>query len=276
MINTKAIILAAGRGTRLEPLTKGIPKPLLPVKGKPMIDWVIHSILDDSIEEIIVAVPGTTGDNLQDRVLSHVHGICIDSYLKNVNYGKPVKTVPTPQKETAGDLQFILEDAGIKSGQIIVAYGDNLTSLNVGKMLEYHNRCRSKHGTAATVLLFKAPKKELHRFGIAKVRKQGSEVLIEDFVEKPEKNAPSNLASGGYYILEIEDMLPLLPREKVKMEHSVFPQLAKAGKLAGFVTKLPYWIDISTVEAYEAANKMAHEGLIIPPPNKTAEKKKKR
>src|SRR3989338_5147952 len=110
----KAIILAAGKGTRLRPLTYGIPKPLLPIKGKPMIDWVIRSILDDSIDEIIVAVSGTAGENLQDRVLSHIHGICIDSYLKNVDYGKPLRTVPTPQKETAGDLHYILEETGIK------------------------------------------------------------------------------------------------------------------------------------------------------------------
>jgi mannose-1-phosphate guanylyltransferase len=272
----KAIILAAGQGTRMRPLTYGIPKPLLPVKGRPMIDWVIRSVIDRSVDEIVVAVSGTTGDNLQDRVLSHIHGICIDSYLKNIDYGIPVRTMPTPQKETGGDLHYILEDSGIKSGQVIVAYGDNLTSFNLGEMLDYHNRCRKKYGIAATVLLFKAPKKELHRFGIAKIKKGGPFSLIEEFVEKPKENAPSDLASAGYYILELEDVIPLLPREKIKVEHSLFPKLAKQGKLAGFVTKLPFWIDISTIEAYEIANKMAHEGLIIAPPVKNDNNKNRK
>ncbi|MBI4896551.1 MAG: NDP-sugar synthase [Candidatus Aenigmarchaeota archaeon] len=261
----KAVILAAGKGTRLRPLTYGIPKPLLPIKGKPMLDWVIHSILDDSIDEVIVAVPGTTGDNLSDRVLSHVHGICIESYLKNVDHGKPVRTIPTLQRETAGDLQYVLEEAGITSGQIIVAYGDNLTSFNLKHMLDYHNRCRKFHGISATVLLMQAPLDELNRFGIAKIKQLNECTLIEEFVEKPKFDAPSNLANGGYYILEVADILPILPRTKIKMEHSVFPQLAKEHKLAGFVTHLDYWIDISTVESYENANQMAFQGLIISP-----------
>ena len=91
--------------------------------------------------------------------------------------------------------------------------------------------------------------------------------LINSFVEKPKKEeAPSNLANGGYYILEIGDILNSFPREKIKVEQSIFPELARQGKLAGFVTKLPFWLDISTVQAYEEASKMAHEGMIIAPP----------
>jgi len=83
----KAIILAAGKGTRLRPLTYGIPKPLLPIKGKPMIDWIIRSALNVKIDEIVVAVSGTVGNDMEERVLSHIHGICIDAYLKNLDYG---------------------------------------------------------------------------------------------------------------------------------------------------------------------------------------------
>ena len=113
----------------------------------------------------------------------------------------------------------------------------------------------------------------MHRFGIAKIKKSNGFALVEHFVEKPPLGqAPSNLANGGYYILELSDVFDLLPRESTKVENSVFPVLAKNNKLAAFVTKLPYWIDISTTEAYENANKMAHDGLIIAPPNKGEKK----
>ncbi len=264
----KAIILAAGKGTRLRPLTYGIPKPLLPIKGRPMVDWVIRSVLSGKmIDEIIVAVSGTSGNSMDDRILSHIHGISVDTYLKNSDYGCTVRTIPTPQRETSGDLKYVLEEVGIKKGEIIVAYGDNLTSFDVEALMDYHNRCRKELGVSSTIVLFEAPESEVHRFGIAKTKNIRGFDLIEAFIEKPKlSEAPSRLASAGYYIISVEDVFDMLPRERIKVENSLFPQLAKEGKLAGFITKLPYWIDISTMEAYDLANKMAHENLILPPP----------
>jgi mannose-1-phosphate guanylyltransferase len=263
----KAIILAAGKGTRMRPLTYGIPKPLLPVKGKPMIDWIIGSILNENIDEIIVAVPGTVGNDPEERILSHIQGISIDSYLRNLNLGLNVRTIPTPMRETGGDLRFVLEEADIRKGRIIVVYGDNLTKFDFNQMVEYHERCRKELGVACTVLLFEAPETELHRFGIAKIKQVKGFDLIEFFIEKPPlQQAPSRYANSGYYIIEVEDIIDKLPRGKLKVEHSLFPQLAAEGKLAAFIAKLPYWIDISTLEAYDLANKMAHDNLILPPP----------
>jgi len=174
----KAIILAAGKGTRLRPLTYGIPKPLLPVHGKPMIDWVIRSVLSDQVDEIIVAVSGTTGEDTEERTLSHIHGITIDSYLRNMNYGCKIKTIPTPQRETAGDLRYLLEELNMRDGKIIVVYGDNLTHFDITEMINYHNKCRKMLGVSATVLLFEAPQNELHRFGIAKIKKSKGVDLV--------------------------------------------------------------------------------------------------
>ncbi len=265
----KAIILAAGKGTRLRPLTYGIPKPLLPVKGRPVLDWVVGNVLTcNDVDEVLVAISGTIGDDLHERILSHTHGICIDSYLKNSSYSNVnIRTVPTPQRETAGDIFHILLDNEIKSGKIIVAYGDNLTNVNLQRMSEYHDRCRERLGTSATVLLFEVPEKDVSRFGIAKVRNESGFSLIESFVEKPEPSeAPSRFANAGYYIMNVEDVIGLFPRGKEKVERSVFPALASEGKLAAYITELPFWIDIGTKEAYEEANKLAHKGLVIPPP----------
>ncbi len=263
----KAIILAGGKGTRLRPLTYGIPKPLLPVKGVPMIDWVMKSVINEQIDEIIVGVSGTVGEDVNERILSHIHGICIDSYLKNVNVGIKVRTVPTPQRETAGDLRYILEEIHMKKGRIIVVYGDNLTQFDSRRILDYHEKCKNELNIAGTVLLFEPPETELHRFGIAKIKNVNGFDLVESFIEKPTlQQAPSKFANAGYYVLDVEEVFDMLSREKIKVEHSLFPALASQDRLAAFKEKLPFWIDISTVQAYEMANKMAHENLILSPP----------
>jgi mannose-1-phosphate guanylyltransferase len=271
----RAIILAAGRGTRLKPLTYGIPKPLLPVKGRPIIDWVIRNILTHKdIDEILIGISGTVGDDLHERILSHTHGICIDNYIKNMNYRCHVRTVLTPQRETAGDLLHILDYSGIKEGPVLVAYGDNLTSFDMNQMVSYHKMCKEKLGVSGTVLLFEVPKSEVSRFGIAKIKSVDGFNLIENFVEKPNpEDASSRYANAGYYILEVDEVMDLFPRERKKVEDSIFPELARRGKLAACIVKLPFWIDIGTMQAYEEANQLAHESLIIPPPMPEIEEK---
>jgi len=262
----KAIILAAGKGTRLRPLTYGIPKPLLPIKGRPIIDWILSNVKTcRGVEEIFVAIPGVTSSEFDDRMLGVAHGIALDTYLKKVEGN--IKTIPTFQMETGGDLTHVLDELGISEGRILVAYGDILTRVDLSQMADYHERCREKLGISATVMLFEVPEKDVSRFGIARVVEREGFNLIEEFVEKPKlEEAPSRLANAGYYILEIDDIRDMLPRKRIKVEQSIFPKLAKEGRLAGFITKLPFWIDIGTKESYELANKLAYENLIIPPP----------
>lgn len=263
----KAIILAAGKGTRLRPLTFGVPKPLLTVKGTPIIDWVISNLKScECLEEVIVAIPGSTSEEFHERILSHTHGICVDSYLRNVNYSFPIKTVPTSQRETGGDLKYVMEEASIKDGEIIVAYGDNFTKVDLKKMVEYHRECSQKLGTVATLMLFEVPEKDVSRFGIANVEKKEGFDLVTNFIEKPNPNqVKSRLANAGYYILNVKDIYNLLTKEKIKVESFLFPMLSKENKLAAFVTEIPFWMDIGTIEAYKEANRMAHDNLIIPP-----------
>lgn len=271
----RAIILAAGKGTRLRPLTYGIPKVLLPVKGRPIIDWVIRNFLTcGEIDEIFIAIAGTSSDEFEERMITQSHGILVESYLKNLNLPCKVKTIPTTQRESGGDLRYVLEETCTKNGTIVVGYGDNLTEVNLQRMLDYHRKCREKLGIKCTLLLFEVSGDVVSRMGIAKTKKVDGFDLIEYFIEKPEPSkAPSRLANAGYYVLELDDVFDLLPKEKLKDTESFIPALAKQGKLAGYIEKLPFWIDIGTIEAYEEANRLAHENLIIPPPLPNLHKK---
>ncbi len=237
----KAVILAGGKGTRLRPLTYAIPKPLLPVGGKPVIEYVIENLKGiPDLEGIYVGV-------------SHQKEL-IERYFNHVDYGVPIETISTLCWETGGDLKCIVNEEGIE-GRVVVAYGDNVTKIDLSGMLTAHE----KNGFLGTVALFEVPDEDVERFGIAKL--DGNK--ISEFIEKPKKeDAPSNLANAGYYVLE-PGALDMLGYEKNKVEYSLFPKLAEMGKLGAYSTKLPYWLDIGTTESYRKANRMM-EGVISP------------
>ena len=239
----KAIILAAGKGLRLRPLTYGIPKPLLPVGGKPVIDFVIDNLLTcKGIDTIYVGV-------------SHMQNM-ISSYLAHTPRDHvKIETVSTLCWETAGDIKTIAVEKDINE-PVVVAYGDNVTRMNIDRLVKFHNRMRR----SVTIALFKVPWDEVGRFGVARMKGN----LITQFIEKPDRGkAPSNLANAGYYVIEPE-VINQIPTSKVKMEDFVFPKLAEEGELAGLVYDLKYWLDIGTIKAYRKANRMI-EGVLAPP-----------
>ncbi|MFA6530344.1 MAG: nucleotidyltransferase family protein [Candidatus Micrarchaeia archaeon] len=237
------IILAAGKGTRLRPLTYAIPKPLLPVGGRPVLEYAIENLTAcKEIKKIYIAV-------------SHQREL-IEAYLQHVNYGIEVETVHTLGWETGGDLKTILNEKKINE-PVIVAYGDIVSKIDTNELLEFHR----KNGKIATVALFEVPDEDVNRFGIADVDSKSG--TIRQFVEKPKlEDAPSNLANTGYYILEkkAQDELSL---EKKRVEEMLFPKLAERGELAGHVCKPSYWLDIGTIESYRKAKRLV-EGILAP------------
>ncbi len=242
----KALILAAGEGKRLRPLTYGIPKPLLPVAGIPTIDYVIKNLENvPEIDEIYVGI-----SHLEDS---------IKKYFGNKTYKVAVKTVHTECLETGGDLKALAKAANVKE-TFFACNGDNITEINLTEALEFHR----EKGGLGTLVLFKVPKEEVSRFGIGKVEKNG---LISRFIEKPSlEEAPSQLAHTGYAILE-PSVIGMIPGGKVRIEKEVFEKLAERKKLYGYVANPPHWFDIGTLESYLEANKIILQKKgIIPPP----------
>ncbi|VVC03267.1 Bifunctional protein GlmU [Candidatus Burarchaeum australiense] len=237
----KAVILAAGKGERLKPLTYAIPKPLLPVAGRPVIDYVIDNLLTcPEIDTIYVAV-----SHMQEMIKSYLEHTPRDSVK--------IEPVMTLAWDTGGDLRSIAVEKDIR-GQVVVAYGDNVTNINVNSLVNFHR----KAGAGGTVALFNVPASEASRFGIAIM--DGDRV--KKFVEKPSSPLKSNLANAGYYVLEREE-IEQIPQRKVKVEESIFPRLAEQGRLAGYIYKPKYWLDIGTLESYKKANQMMFG--ILPP-----------
>ncbi|MFA6410210.1 MAG: NDP-sugar synthase [Candidatus Buchananbacteria bacterium] len=224
----KAIILAGGEGTRLRPLTYEIPKALIPVQGKTLTEQVFDIYKNVKVTEIILSI-----SYLADKMVAYFEdgnkfGFDI-SYLRE---DRP--------RGTAGPLLLLKEKNEIPSQDFFMSNGDNLFALDLKKMIEFHKNQKA----VVTIALVEAP--DPTQVGVVKM--SGDKIL--EFVEKPTREkAPSSFANSGYYIISPEIFNYLPNQEFVMLEKDVFPVLAKAGKLFGFIGS-GQWFDTGTPERY--------------------------
>jgi NDP-sugar pyrophosphorylase family protein len=250
----KAFILAAGKGTRLRPLTYYIPKVLLPVGGKPILDYVIGNLTSSrEIDQVFVAV--SEGMEAVQNYLCHrkYHGDFVVTPIQVLSW------------ETGGDLRLAIEQADVRDS-FLVCNGDILTSINVDRFLRFHRKLTKNSESMVSVALFEVDGRSAKRFGVAET----SGDLVTAFEEKPKAHAGATaLVNAGYYVFDksiLNKVDSYLPARAGKLEHTVLERLASEGRLAGCRLPLPFWIDIGTIESYVAAQSMIlrREGLVPP------------
>ena len=223
---TKAVILAGGKGSRLYPITYEIPKPLLPVKRKPIINYLVDLFFGHNVSSIFVSID----QNFRDE---------FDWWKKRYYPGKKISfSEETEPLGTFGGLWNLKSE--LASAPFFFTNGDELKQIDLSKMKEFHQ----KQGCLGTIALVKVP--DAHNYGVVLCDKQG---LVKEFLEKPE-NPPSKYISSGLYLLspEIFDYHPGLKFSMI--EKDLFPKLAQESKLSGFKFK-GQWMDCGTWERYE-------------------------
>jgi len=226
----RAVILAGGVGKRLRPLTEYRPKPLIPVAGKPCIDYVMRSLVKGGFDQHII----TTG-YLSDRLIKRI--------ADGAEFGASI--VYSFEAEPAGTAGAVKNVADFLDSTFVVASGDVLADVDIGALYEYHK----KKGAMATMALTKV--KDPTPFGIVGLDKENR---INRFLEKPaRKDVFSNLINAGIYILEPE-VLDYIPEGQMfDFSKQVFPALLEDKKpLYGRQIK-GVWKDIGKPEDYRQA-----------------------
>ncbi|MFH1424478.1 MAG: nucleotidyltransferase family protein [archaeon] len=225
---SKAVVLAGGIGTRLRPLTYEVPKSLIPIQGRALVEHLILNLKSFGINDILLSV-----GHMSEKIIAHLG----DGNNLGVNIEYLVEKEPLG---TAGPLRLA---KGKIDSTFVMMNGDLLSKIDVLDMLQTHLNSNSTGTIALTTV------KDPSRFGVATLN--GS--AITGFIEKP-KDRISNLINAGLYIFEpsIVDYLP--NKKKAMLEKDVFPKLAKQGKLSGYVYSGP-WYDLGTNESYEKAIK---------------------
>ncbi len=234
----QALILAGGEGTRLRPLTSTIPKPVVPLVGRPFISYMLEWLRRHGVEDAILGC-GFMADAVRD-VLGD--GSSLGIRLRYLEEPKPLGT--------GGALKFAEE---LLQERFFMLNGDVLTDIDLTAQLEQHERT----GARATLALY--PVEDPSAYGLVRCGPDGA---VSEFIEKPGLDElDTNLINAGAYILE-RDVLDGMPPAgtNVSIEREVFPTLVGNG-LYGYESS-GYWMDIGTPDRYLKATYDILEGKV--------------
>lgn len=225
----QAVILASGAGTHMRPFTYEIPKPLIPVNDKPLLEHGIELLRNFGINDIKITV-----SHLAKKVQNH--------FGNGQNLGIHI-TYIHEKKLTGTGGALRAAQSQLHDGPFLVLYSDILFDLDVSEFLATH---QNNHAAVGTIALTSVADPSTY----GAVRLRGNRVV--EFAEKPpESENVSRLVFAGCAAFTPE-IFDYLPKEKspLSLEEDVFPELIKAGKLYGY----PFegrWFDVSTPEVYE-------------------------
>lgn len=219
---TKAIIPAAGFGTRFLPQTKAMPKEMLPIVDKPVIQYVVEECANSGIKDIII-VTGYGKRAIEDHfdipnseLVNQLKSGGKEKMLEDVNkISQLANFIYVRQKGTYGNGTPVLSaQAAVGDEPFAVLWGDEFIYSKpprLSQMLDVYN----KYGGAVISAVRIKNKKDLSRYGIAEVQPiEGNVFKIKKIIEKPDPNeAPSNLATHGAYVLP-PDIFQILKDQK--------------------------------------------------------------
>ena len=226
----KAILLAAGLGTRLKPITNTIPKCLVPVKGQPLLGLWIKKLIDLGVSEILIN--------------THYFAEQVEKYVASSPYKHKIKLVnETELLGTGGTL--VTNQNFWKNHETLVVHADNYCEDSLDGLILAH-RSRPKC-CVITALLFNTDTPK--QCGIVELSNIG---VIKAFHEKV-KNPPGNLASGALFIFDenvFSHYFSMFKRDRFyEVSVDMIPKLV--GSMFSYITTSKY-IDIGTIEAYNS------------------------
>ncbi len=228
----KAMVLAAGVGSRLDPLTACLPKPLVPVANFPVMEHLLNLLKAHGFTDVIAN-------------LHYLPECLIEYFGDGKKFGTNIQfRVEEKLSGDAGGVRYCRDF--LEDGTFIVLMGDLLTDADLSHIVAEHKR----KNAIASIGLKRVD--DVSRFGVAVLDEND---FIVGFQEKPSKEeALSNLASTGIYILEPEVFKHMPESGDYGFGRQLFPALVKAGLPVLGVPIESYWSDVGTIEQYQSSN----------------------
>ena len=220
----KAVILCAGKGERLKPLTNNIPKPMIKINNKPILEYLILLCRKHGIKEIFIST-------------SYMSEVIQNYFGDGSKWGVKIQYSVEDDANLPGTAGAVNRFKSFLDDTFFVIYGDNLTNLNLSKMLDFH---RSKNGIG-TIFVYREPLTDSTSTPAIVAVDSNSEIF--DLIERPTESDKERVAkikldekymNSGIYVLEPE-ILKFIPKEKISdFMVDIFPESMKYKKLFAF------------------------------------------
>jgi mannose-1-phosphate guanylyltransferase / phosphomannomutase len=226
----KAVLLVGGAGTRMRPLTYVVPKCLLPVGGKPLLERTLRYLESYGFTEFVLCV-------------SYLKKQIIDTFGDGSALGFKIEYAQSESPlGTAGQLSTA---APYLKETFLAMNGDIVTNMNIGHLVETHRKSKAVATIALKEFGVKIP------YGHVLVGDSGE---VKAFVEKPTLNF---MANAGVYVMEAK-VMGYIPQGKASsLETEVFPQLIARGERLGSYYESAYWADVGSMADFERVNNEA-------------------
>ena len=243
----QALVLAGGEGTRLRPLTHTVPKPVMPLAGRPFLTFMLDWLRGHGVDDVLLSC-GFLAHAVEDVLGEEYEGM----RLRYVREDEPLGT--------AGPVR-LAADEGLLADRLFILNGDVLTDMDLTAQLAFHE----ERNAAATLALIAV--EDTSSYGVVPTDENGA---VIEFLEKSPGPAPTNRINAGAYVIEPEVVERIPSGRAVSFEREVFPALVGQG-LYGYMSD-GYWIDIGTPERYLEATYDLLSGRVestLPPRDET-------
>lgn len=237
----KALIMAAGYGTRLEPLTLAVPKPMVPIVNLPTMQHNIELLKRYGFREIVANI--------------HYHPEQIENYFGD-GYALGVNLAYSYEEEllgTAGGVKRMAVDIANIKETFLVLSSDALTDINLKRIISYHK----KKNALITIALAKV--EDVSQFGVVI---QDEDAKIVGFQEKPDPSlALSDMANAGIYVME-PGILKMIPDGFYDFGKELFPKLVEERAPIYGYPMIEYWNDVGGLDKYIQSSYDAMRGIV--------------
>jgi len=226
----KALLLAAGLGTRLRPITNTLPKCLVPIKGKPLLEYWLDNLSKIGINEFLIN--------------THYFSEKVEEFVNASPYKDQITLIYEEQLLNTAGTVLANKNYFTKDEAFMLIHADNLSFCDYQAFINSHNN--TKHPITMMLFNTNVPKS----CGVVKL---DTDNTVLEFHEKVE-NPPSNLANGAVYICDysIFDFLESLNKKEIDFSLDVIPKYL--GKINTYLNST-YHKDIGTIKTYEEAQK---------------------